>query len=124
MVSGYRLDSVVWSTIKTCDICIKTRGTTAGRFRRIHVFTINRTRANQRSQVSTVNTNNLINVHRQDIGNKLDFGISLMNCQSMCNKTSEIMDYVVDHDADVLALTETWLSSNDLENTQVIGDVT
>ena len=47
-----------------------------------------------------------------------------MNCQSMCNKTSEIMDYVIDNDTDVVALTETWLSSNDQENIQVIGDVT
>ena len=31
--------------------------------------------------------------------------MSMINCQCMCNKTNEIVDYVKDHD--VVALTET-----------------
>lgn len=60
----------------------------------------------------------------QDKGNKLSLNVALMNCQSMCNKTMEIADYVKDHDVDMVALTETWLKDTDQDNTQAIGDIT
>jgi len=38
---------------------------------------------------------------------ELEFDVSVMNCQLMANKTSEIVDYIKHHDVDIVALTET-----------------
>ena len=46
--------------------------------------------------------------------------ISLLNAQSVGNKTGTIRDYISDYDIDILCLTETWLSSND---TAVIAEL-
>lgn len=35
----------------------------------------------------------------------------IFNCQSVCNKCTILMEHVIDHDADVLFLSETWLKS-------------
>ena len=47
----------------------------------------------------------------------------LLNCQSLRNKADVIRDYVTEYDFDVVLLTETWLSTDDVENTRVIGDL-
>ena len=38
--------------------------------------------------------------------------LSLLNCQSVRNKSSEIVNYVLDNDCDICALVETWLKAN------------
>jgi len=48
---------------------------------------------------------------------------ALINCQSICNKTSRINDYIVDEQIDVAILTETWLSGCEMDQ-KTIGDVT
>ena len=40
---------------------------------------------------------------------------TLINCQSMCNKTSRINDYVVDEQIDVAILTKVWLSGYEMD---------
>ena len=60
----------------------------------------------------------------EDKGNKLEFAVSWINCQSVRNKTNEVVDYVKDHDVDIVALTESWLSDNEQNNNKVIGDKT
>ena len=66
-----------------------------------------------------VNMSNLVHVpvYKQSV--KLGF----VNCQSVCNKASEIAGYVVDNNIDILALNETWLHPGDVDN-HVIGDLT
>lgn len=39
--------------------------------------------------------------------------IALLNCQSVRNKYAYISDYIIEHDFDCVALTETWLTGND-----------
>ena len=56
-----------------------------------------------------VNTNNLTRFRMEDKGNNLDFAVSLINCQSTCNKTKEMVNYLKDRDVDIVALTDTWL---------------
>ncbi len=73
--------------------------------------------ANENIAQTGVNTNNLIHVTTtsESSGNTvlplLDF--SLLNARSVRNKCQAIKDYVVDNDIDVLAITETWLSTGD-----------
>jgi exonuclease III len=61
--------------------------------------------------------NNLIYIHRSSlpiapsVAKPVDF--TLLNTRSIRNKSHIIKDYVVDHDIDVLALTETWLCQDD-----------
>ena len=54
----------------------------------------------------------------------MNLSVSLMNGQPIGDKTSEIVDYVVDHDVDVVALTETWLKVYYQDIAKSIGDVT
>ena len=127
LASNVNLDQPIWNTIKQAGICNKpptSRGGRAGRNRRIAVVLTHGRSAEPRSTHSTVNTNNLTRVHMKDKGNKLCLNVSLMNCQSMCNKTMEIADYVKDHNVDIVALTETWLKDTEQDNTQAIGDIT
>ena len=43
-----------------------------------------------------------------------------MSCQSIIIKISELLDYVINHDVDVVALTETWLKDDDKDNSKSI----
>ena len=45
-------------------------------------------------------------------GNNLQF--CLLNAQSIRNKTTEMHEYIMEKDIDILAITETWLKSGDL----------
>ena len=40
----------------------------------------------------------------------------------MCNKTNLLTDYFIEHDFDLIALTETWLSATDKHN-KIIGEL-
>ena len=46
----------------------------------------------------------------------------MLNCQSVCNKLSETMEHVIDHDADVMFLSETWLRSMKNDITAAVRD--
>ena len=48
--------------------------------------------------------------------------IALINAQSIRNKTLPIKDYVVEHNLDILALTETWLNPDNSDD-QIIGRI-
>ena len=43
---------------------------------------------------------------------KGNINICLLNPWSVCNKTTAICDFIIDHDIDLLALTETWLKGD------------
>jgi len=51
------------------------------------------------------------------------FKIGLINCQSICNKTDEIVDVVRDGDFDILVMTEIWLTGG-ASDQKIVGDVT
>lgn len=55
-----------------------------------------------------------ISTHSNISNNLLDF--CLLNARSIRNKALLVKDYVVEHDIDVLALTETWLDSSDKDD--------
>ena len=38
--------------------------------------------------------------------------IGLLNARSVCNKASLVSDHIIDHDLDVLIITETWMTKN------------
>ena len=47
----------------------------------------------------------------------------IINCQSARNKAGLILDYIRDHDCDIVALTETWFRSGNLDQ-KAKGDIT
>ena len=47
--------------------------------------------------------------------------VHLWNARSICNKTTAFSDYVLEHDIDLMAITETWLSD---DSYIVIGELT
>jgi len=48
---------------------------------------------------------------------------ALLNARSICNKSEDIKDFIVDNDIDILCITETWLSGDDRDNI-VIAQIT
>jgi len=49
--------------------------------------------------------------------------VGLANCQSVRNKTDEIVDFTTDNDVDIMTFTETWLK-DDGSDERTIGDLT
>ena len=47
---------------------------------------------------------------------------AVLNTRSIRNKSLIVKDFIVDRDVDILALTETWLNSSDLDS-QIIRDI-
>ena len=46
----------------------------------------------------------------------------LINCQSICNKTTEVMQYLIENRIEIAAFTETWLSPGN-EDLRLIGEL-
>ena len=63
----------------------------------------------------TQKQNNIIKTKKQKLNPKcskmLKYG--LVNARSVNNKTEIVSDFIIEHDLDVLGITETWLQSND-----------
>jgi len=54
---------------------------------------------------------------------KNTLNLSLINCQSVRNKTNEVIDHIIDNNIDICALTETWLKPGD-EDSPTIAQLT
>ena len=67
---------------------------------------------------STVNNNNLINIPVYKPSCKL----ALINCQSIRNKTTLVMDHLIEHQIDIAVFTETWLASGN-RDLPIIGEL-
>ena len=72
-----------------------------------------------------VNKQNLRPIHRvkecRATSHSSDITVCCANVRSARNKTSQIANYIIDHDIDIMALTESWLSTDDLVH---ISDMT
>ena len=53
---------------------------------------------------------------------KLEVKLGVMNVRSVRNKLDYVFDHIFDNDLDIVALTETWLSNEDNNNTHVITE--
>ena len=73
---------------------------------------------NSTSTTSYVNTSNLITVPLVKSTSKL----ATINCQSICNKTTSIIDHLIENDIDIAVLTETWLSAGNRDQ-PIIGEL-
>ena len=79
----------------------------------IPVHTTSIRRRNYYRSYMSANLNNLRSLNRvSQVSNSRfckNFTSCLLNSRSVCNKTLAIKDFVVDHAADLLGITETWL---------------
>ena len=48
--------------------------------------------------------------------------LGLMNCRSVNNKYGFIVDHILENRLDILSMTETWLSANDVQNRPVVSE--
>ena len=71
-----------------------------------------------------VNSNNLIAIEKESLNLKHKLKVSYMNARSICNKSDEIVDFILDSKSDVTAITETWLSGDAERDKVVCGNVT
>ena len=53
---------------------------------------------------------------------KPEVRLGVMNVRSVRNKLDYVFDHIFDNDLDIVALTETWLSNEDNNNTHVITE--
>ena len=65
-----------------------------------------------------INRNNLIAIPLM----KSTPTLALMNCQSIRNKTTAVMDHILEHKVDIAVLTETWLQAGN-RDLAVIGEL-
>ena len=49
--------------------------------------------------------------------------LCIINAQSVCNKTAILEDYILEHNLDIIALMETWLSNSE-KHKKTIGELT
>ena len=70
------------------------------------------------------NPNNLITIQRLPLkaSNARHMSMCLLNARSINNKALFIKDYVVDHQIDILGITETWTKS-DGESNRVVSEL-
>ena len=48
--------------------------------------------------------------------------LGLMNCRSVNNKYDFIVDHILENRLDIVSMTETWLSANDVQNRPVVSE--
>ena len=123
----------VWKTLKAAGLAKPTRGKRAGRFaanchriKPIHsvfrgdisqpISAIRLSEADQslgHNHNTVTNSNNII-VHRESLvsppSTSKTILFTVLNSQTVRNKTLSVKDFTVESDIDVLAFTETWLS--------------
>ena len=69
---------------------------------------------------SSIDRNNLISIQLQPLHKsvhhrKLLPNFALVNSRTIMNKTLMLKDYIIEHDLDILAITETWLHDDDFD---------
>ena len=117
-VSGGKLPQPLFDAIKLKDsgICAVTRGCRAGRNcnrqRTIRPVIGRRPGFRPTFHQRGVNNNNIIHVKLstcQIVGNDCYTNVASINASSVKNKTLAINEEIIQHDWDILAITETWL---------------
>ena len=51
---------------------------------------------------------------------KLEVKLGVMNARSVANKLDYVFDHIIDNNLDIVALTETWLSNEEVNNRRVV----
>ena len=79
---------------------------------------------NRRYLNRTIVKKNLVNIELQkDSTVSQHLQLTLFNTRSINNKAMYLKDFVVDHEIDLLALTETWLDSMDNQTPNTINEL-
>ena len=68
----------------------------------------------------------MINVTYEPISSKASdnsINVQVLNSRSVCNKSDDIADHIIEHDIDVLLITETWLSKCSDRNKVTLGEL-
>ena len=81
-------------------------------------ITTNRVPINK--HIRPANHDNLTQLHRFDKSTSC-LNVCLWNCQSVRNKSTYICDYILEHNLDIMIITESWIKENELV---VIGECT
>ena len=122
-----RLPAEVFNTLKRTGIsAVKptSRGTKGIRRRRIPVQ-VTAVRPVSRTTRTTANLANLVkvqgNINRTDPDSRPKhhtqlFNLCLVNPCSVCNKASELCDFIIDNALDLCVITETWLKGDDRDS--------
>jgi hypothetical protein len=110
------VNTAAWKRINELGICKALRGRRAGcnMQRNIGSRITCRPEVVLTNDLDSVNTNNLTVIHPStDFGKMSPVNVSLINARSVCNKTTLLSDFIIDHDLDLFCITETWLKNSD-----------
>ena len=77
------------------------------------IATIATARNDSKSRTLTLNLTNLLRINKTPVDSEeKNWSFTLLNPRSVKNKTLSINDFILDSNIDLLALTETWLGTN------------
>ena len=147
----FPLDPLTWNTLKSLDLLRKQRGKRGGRSSvkdkgasskkspistqsqaQINIHDCQFLRSAWTTSVNRTSTNcganlrNLLFPHRTPLKQESYkySKLCLLNSRSVCNKMSFINDFVIEHNVDLLCLTETWLNANNSNYQSIINELT
>ncbi len=108
--------------LKQCGI-FKFRGRRGGRNRRIQRHYANFPVRSRPLFRRAVNPDNLVPIKKgpsqASTPTSCQFHFCLLNTRSVKNKIMKVKDFVVDHDIDILAITETWLRPGNVDEVDI-----
>ena len=114
--------STTITLLKQCGI-FKFRGRRGGRNRRIQRHYANFPVRSRPLFRRAVNPENLVPIQKGpsqvSTPTSCHFNFCLLNTRSVKNKTMKVKDFVVDHDIDILAITETWLRPGNIDEVDI-----
>lgn len=127
------LNTQAWTAL--CQLGLSVRGPTprgcrGGTHKQRQITTVTGNRpARQTLPESTAGRRNLREITLKDTdsdphtNNASTVKFALVNCRSVRNKTEDIVDYITEHQLDLMALTETWLSTGERDK-HIIHELT
>ena len=77
-----------------------------------------------RSAVQLSNLSKVINLQRKPLDIMQNMKVGYFNARSVCNKSNELNDFIVDNRLDICAITETWLTGDGERDQIVCGTLT
>ena len=113
-ISEVRMITVAWTNISVCASTHRDVRDGANTHIHGHVSYTRRPRARGQMAPNIDNLTIVPLVKSSNIKVKT-LKCALINCQSMCNKTSRINCYIVDEQIDVAILTKAWLSGCEMD---------
>ncbi|KAK6168709.1 hypothetical protein SNE40_019897 [Patella caerulea] len=124
--STQRISCDLWRKLGELNIKKRVRGSKAGSHKVRPIQRIIGHRGLQKglsSEIKSVNYNNLVQIKTQPSEAKDTLNTGFFNARSVCNKASELAEFITDNKLDICGISETWLTNEDRDSV-ICGSIT